>query len=255
QLAMAPLEFANPVQDPWQPYGISIPHRAAPMDREAISIQVDDVDIDRSERVALFQDSGSLVDQGIDAAIDNLFGRDLPLLDPGFGGPFSDQVGHFRVAVGPAILIILVPARAGLLPVTAHLTQPVLGNRLAFTGLLQMPVLLANAPPDVQSGEVSSRHRPHRHAKVIKRFVDCFDACPFLDQKLRLSPIRTKHPVTDKSSTIADQHSYLTQLFRKSHAGRDDVLAAVLSAYYFEKPHHVRRAKKVCPDHRPGPRR
>src|SRR5262249_32929770 len=178
------------------------------------------------KRVAFLEYAGALVYQSIDAPVDDFLRRNQPLLDTGLGSPFADHLGHFRIGNCPPVLVILVPAGPGLLAIAAHFAQAVLGERLPLTWLFQVPVLLANPPAHIPPRQVTGGERSHRHAEVVQRFVDRFDACPFFDQKLRLTPIRTEHPVAHKAAAVADHHSDLTQSFRKRHTTRDDILAA-----------------------------
>ena len=64
---MLPLELADAPEDRGEPHGVGVPHRAAAVRGEAVAVDVDDVDIDRTCGEALFEDPRPLVDQGVNA--------------------------------------------------------------------------------------------------------------------------------------------------------------------------------------------
>src|SRR5690242_9634242 len=63
QLAVLPLELANAIVDLLQAYGIGVPHRTATECREAVAVQVNNVDVHGAQSVALFKDARALVYQ------------------------------------------------------------------------------------------------------------------------------------------------------------------------------------------------
>src|SRR5450755_1299450 len=88
EFAVCAMKFADPVVDFLESDGIGIPHGAAAIGWEAVAVDVDDVDIHSAQGVSLFENAGAFVDQGVDAAIDNFFRRNLALWNAGFGRPF-----------------------------------------------------------------------------------------------------------------------------------------------------------------------
>src|SRR5262245_61275109 len=67
--SMTLMKFPYSIEHLGQPHGISIPHWAPSMDGKAVAIQIDDIDVDRSECKAFFEYTGALVYQPIDAPI------------------------------------------------------------------------------------------------------------------------------------------------------------------------------------------
>src|SRR5208283_754182 len=100
------LAFGNPLGDQWgrgpevvagtggellhpprhlvEAHLVGIEHRAAAMGREPVAAQVDDIDVRGPLGDAFLQEAGSLVDQSIDAAFDDLGIGDLAGRDPIF---------------------------------------------------------------------------------------------------------------------------------------------------------------------------
>src|SRR5690606_13443670 len=129
-------------------------HRPAPIDGEAIAEKVDDVDIAGPDGDAFLEDFGPLVDQRIHAALDDFLVGNLPPFDALLLRRLQDDVPNDRVRQGVAAFIF-VEARAGFLPETAHLAEPVGDGRVALVLRPQMSLALADAPADVQAGEVA----------------------------------------------------------------------------------------------------
>src|SRR5215471_1714286 len=134
-IAMLFVELRDAVVNLLEADSIGIPHWPAAVRREAVAVDIDDVDIDGAQRVTLFENAGAFVDQRVDAAVDDLFLRDRVLLDAGLGSPLADQAGDLGIGDGTPVLVILVPAGAGLLPVAAHLAELIFGDRLAHARL------------------------------------------------------------------------------------------------------------------------
>src|SRR5712691_1451585 len=67
-LAVFRLELDNPVVDPLEAYRIGPKHRPSAIGREAVAGQINDVDIDSSQRRAVFQYTSAFVDQTVQAA-------------------------------------------------------------------------------------------------------------------------------------------------------------------------------------------
>src|SRR5208282_3139134 len=123
-----------------------VPHRPATVRREPVPVDVDDVDIHGAQRKALIENSSAFIHQRIDAAIRDLIVGDLALGDAGLGGPLAHQIRNLGIGDGAAVFVVLVPAGAALLAVAPQLAQAVLGQRLAYAGLLQVAVFLADSP-------------------------------------------------------------------------------------------------------------
>src|SRR5271169_5448435 len=105
---MLPVKFADALVDLLETHGICIPPWSAAVRRESITVDVNDVDVDRAKCVALFEDARALVNESIDAAIDDFLRRNLALPDSGVGGPFAHQFGDFRIASSIPVFVVLV---------------------------------------------------------------------------------------------------------------------------------------------------
>src|SRR5208337_5622772 len=96
---------------------IGVPHRTSPIVREAVAIAVDHVDIASAQRNALLENAGTLVHHGVDTALHDLLRRDLPLHDTFLSSPLAHHGSDFGIGNLLAILVVLVPAGAGLLAI------------------------------------------------------------------------------------------------------------------------------------------
>src|SRR5262249_17600402 len=152
--------------------------------RKSISVEVDEVDVARPRRVTSLEDTGTFIDQNVNAAIHDFFRHDLTLGDVRFKRRLADQFGHFGIGNRPPVFVVLVPAGSRLLAEASHLAQPILSQRLPYAGLLQVAILLANAPPDIQASQVTGRQWSHGHAKLVQRCVYSFHACALFNKEL-----------------------------------------------------------------------
>src|SRR5258708_39742512 len=67
------LEFTDSFIDCFQSNGVRIPHGTAAIGRESVPVQVNDIDIDGAQRIALFEDTRAFVDERVEAALDYFF--------------------------------------------------------------------------------------------------------------------------------------------------------------------------------------
>src|SRR5215469_4665257 len=126
-------------------------HRAAAIDRPAIAIEPDHVDVARTGRDALLQDARTLVDHRIHHALQDLVVRDLAALAPEPGQRLVDQLLDLRIRQRRArAAFILVVALAGLLAEAPGFAERVRDFRLDAA-------VLARAPSDVEACEVAHR--------------------------------------------------------------------------------------------------
>ena len=65
-------ELTNSIEDLSQAHGIGIPHGAAARGREAIAVNVNDVDVTGAKSDALLQDARPLIDEGVDRTLYDL---------------------------------------------------------------------------------------------------------------------------------------------------------------------------------------
>src|SRR6266436_123199 len=161
------LEFADSLVDGFQANGVRMPHGTTAIGRKSVAVQVNDVDINGAQSIALFEDSSAFVHERVKAAIDNFFSGDLALGNPCFGGPLPYQLSHFGIGKGAPPVVIFVPAGTGFLSITPQLAKFVFGKRLANTGPLQVTILFADAPADIETREIPCGQWSHCHAEVV----------------------------------------------------------------------------------------
>src|SRR6266704_3882148 len=193
------LEFADSLVDGFQANGVRIPHGTTAIGGESVAVQVNDVDIDGAQSIALFEDSSAFVHERIEAAIDNFFSGDLTLGNPCCGGPLPYQLRHFGIGKGTPLVVIFVPAGAGFLPITPQLAKFVFVERLTNTGLLQVTIFFADAPADIETREIPGGQWHHCHAEVVERFIHGLDASALFDEKLRFAAVGAEHAVAYKT--------------------------------------------------------
>ena len=145
---------------------------------------------------------------------------------------------------------VSVPSRARLLAVAAQCVEAIGNGRLRSLGprLPDRFQVLADAPADVDAGDVLHPERSHRITEVREGVVDLRDAGAFLEEEVRLAHVVREHAVGDESETVTDDHANLVQLFRELHRRRDHLRAGGAPADDLEQLHHVGGAEEVVPD-------
>src|SRR5437868_12191689 len=144
------MKFANAVVDLPETDSVGIPHRTAATGREAVAVYINDVDVDRAQRNAFLEDTRSFIHESIDAALEDLLRRNIPLRNASLGRELVNQAVYLRIGSRATILIVLVPTSAGLLSIASHLAQTIFRERLTDALRLQVTVLFANAPADLE---------------------------------------------------------------------------------------------------------
>src|SRR5690606_22264976 len=146
-------------------------HEPAAIAREAEPVQPHDVDVARAQRLAFLEYLARFVDRREQEPAQDLFGRESALLDAHLARRFLDDALYFRIRMRRAVaLLVAVPARPGLLPVTAHLDQPVRDRKLAEIRI-GGGTAAARGIADVQARQIADREGPHRVAEVHHHLV------------------------------------------------------------------------------------
>ena len=73
-LAVLSVEFADSLVHVFEADGVRIPHRPAAIGREAIAVEIDNVNVRSAQGVAFFQNAGTFVDKRVKAAIADFVG-------------------------------------------------------------------------------------------------------------------------------------------------------------------------------------
>ena len=161
--------------------------------------------------------------------------------DAGFLRGLLDQRVHFRIGRRLAILIVAIPARAGLLPVAAHLKELFEHQRRAQPGFSRCLRSWRTRHCDIDAAHVVHGENPHRHAEIGERAVHLLGRGAFFHQELRLAHVGEHHAIADEAPAVAHHHAHLAQLLRERQRRGDNFLAGGLAAHDFHQPHHVAR--------------
>src|SRR5574341_2633832 len=146
---IALLETADAVEHLAQADGVGIEHRPAAIGREAVAREVHHVDVGGAQRDAFLQDARALVDERVDAALDDLVIRDLARLHLDLLAIVDQELFHLGVRNGlAAAFLVAVPAASRFLPVPALLANEVGELRVHHVGALG-GAALADLPADV----------------------------------------------------------------------------------------------------------
>src|ERR1700736_5979694 len=114
---MQTVKFTATVVNPFEAHGVGIPHRAATMGREAVAVDINNVDVRSAQREAFLQNAHTFVHQSVEAAIRDFGGGDLSLYNTGFFDPLANEFANGRIRSGAPLVVVFVPARAGFLTV------------------------------------------------------------------------------------------------------------------------------------------
>src|SRR5262249_16031231 len=160
---MLAMKFADAIINILQPDRIRVPHWPATISREAVTVDIDNVDVHGTQREAFLKNARAFVDQRIDAAFHDLLASDLSLRNSGFSSALAHQFRNLGIGNGPALGIVFVPAGSSLVAVAALLAQAVFSDRLPHTGFFQMAIFLTNSPAHIQASKIAGSQRDHGH--------------------------------------------------------------------------------------------
>src|SRR5712692_10351626 len=90
-VALRLLPLLHPVADGLEPDLVRPEHRAAPVDRPAVAVDPDHVDVARADRELLLEDLRSLVHHRVEQALEDLLVRDRAALDGLLPGDLEDD--------------------------------------------------------------------------------------------------------------------------------------------------------------------
>src|SRR5947209_3283834 len=198
------------VDDGFQPDPVSPAQRPAAERRERVAVHPHDVDVTGPRGNAFVEDLRRFVDQQVHAALEDLVVGDLAPLDAGLARVARDHlvdhgIGDRRAAAG----LVAVEARARLLAETPHLAQLVADLRVAAFRRRDRVARAADAPADVEPGEVAHRERPHRKPEVADDAVDLLRRRTLFEQEARLARVLVQH-ADRKSTRLNSSHANIS---------------------------------------------
>src|SRR6267378_2408310 len=116
--------------------------------------------------------------------------------------PICVETSTMIFSTSGSVGAVLVIARPRLLAEAPHLAEPVGHGRL-------LALALADAPADVEAGEVAHRERPHREPEVVEHPVHLVRQGALKDELLGLVAALMEHAVADETVADAHEHGHL----------------------------------------------
>src|SRR5215470_8554761 len=206
-LAMLRVEGRHVGVDLLEPDLVGVEHGPATVAREAVAVEVGDVDVAGAERDPLLEDARALVDERPEAACEHLVVADRAPRDAAVFRAGSDDRLHLGIRLGRARAgLIPVPTRAGLLTEAPLLAKPVAHLRVAQVLPPRGGLALADPPADIEPRQILHGERAHGEAEIVDDLVDLLGRRALLDEELRLTEIRVEHAVADEAVAVARQH-------------------------------------------------
>src|SRR2546428_8208751 len=124
-VAVPVLHLQHAGLDRLEPHLVCPEHRAAPVDRPAVAVDPDHVDVARADRELLLEDLRSLVHHRVEQALEDLLVRDRATLDRLLPGDLEDDLLDVGIGDRRAVAaLVAVIARAGLLAQAPELAEP-----------------------------------------------------------------------------------------------------------------------------------
>src|SRR5262245_3135196 len=99
---------------------ICIEHRAAPIARESVSVDVDDIDIAGPQSDSLLEHSSAFINQRVDGSFENLSVVQKPRANTGVRGHLMNQLDHVGIRNRFAIALVAVPPLSCFLAEATH---------------------------------------------------------------------------------------------------------------------------------------
>ena len=234
---------------------IGIEHGAAAIGGESIAVEVHQVDVRGSLRDTVLEDAGSLIDERVNTAFDDLLRAHTARREALFAPIVLDDGGDCRIRNRmPRAGLVLVPARAGFLAEAAGLAQNVRHiGEIPVGKLGRAP--LAQRPTDVEAGQIAHAKRAHRHAEILKRRVDLLRQRARHEQIMSRGAVAGQHAVADEAVAHPGHHRDLAHGLGQAHGRGQHVMRRLGAAHHLEQAHHIGRAEEMQSDHVLGPPR
>src|SRR5262249_14130826 len=126
RLAVARVEARHVGEHLLEPDLIGVEHGAATIAREPVAVEVRDVDVAGPQGEAFLEDARALVDEGPQAALQDLVVAHLPTLYAALPRAGRDERLHFGIGLGhTASRVVAIPPRARLLAEASLLAEAV----------------------------------------------------------------------------------------------------------------------------------
>ena len=248
--AEAVLVLVHAVEHLLQADRLGIVHRAAAPAREAVARGPDDVDVGGAHHDAFLENLEALVDERIEATLDDLFLGVRNLRDLQFAGALAQDFDRFRIVVAlPVALLVFVEALAGLLAVAAVFAERDFRLIIGRVDRVLVGIGLVHVDADVDAGHVVDGEQAHGHAPLFHGRVDLARRRAFHHHALGLAAVGLHHAVADK--TVADfyQHRRLLERLGEFDRRADRLRARLRRADDLEQRHDIGRREEVQADH------
>src|SRR5215469_6579852 len=187
----------------WEAEAVGVVHRSAAPYRPAVAVNPDHVDVAGAAGDTLIEDPRPFVDHRQDHALDDLFLADRPpvhaVASGGIEDDFFDLGVRERRARSRFITEVSLP---GFLAEMSGFAESIFYQSV-------LGAALADAPADIEPGQIHHCARPHRKPEPGHRSIDLLRQRPFEQQFFRFYRPARQHPVADKPVTYADSHRHL----------------------------------------------
>src|SRR5262249_39296330 len=174
----------------------------------------------------LLENLGALVHHWVEQALEDLLVGDGAARDAELGRDLDDDLLDLGVGSSGTLSAVRVVTSTGLLAEAAHLAEAVAAHRRHATAL-------ADAPADVEPGEVAHREWPHREAEVVQDLVDLVRQRALEEEPLGLLAALVEHAIADEAVAHTHEDGHLADALAHRHRCRDSRLGRFGAAHAF----------------------
>ncbi len=198
------MKLPDPREHRVEPDVIGVVHWPATPGREAITVDVHDIDIARTLRNAFLDNFHALIDQRINEPIDDFLGIDVAPQNAERLGLALDDHLNFRIGCFRSrVRVIPIKSSAAFLSEMPGLDEHICNAVRPGVTALVFGQGLASPVADIEPGKICDADRSHRHAPVGHRGIDRLGRAALDQAELRLAEIRPEHAIADKAVTDA----------------------------------------------------
>ena len=243
------LILEHAIEQGFQADGVGVEHRPAAIARETVTGGPHHVDVACANRHALLEDAHALVEQRIQAALDDFLRTVFALRHVQLAGAILEDGERLGVVVALAVAsLVAVVTLAVLLAQATRLDQGEIGLVIVRIRRKAFGIRLVHVHADVDTGHVEHGEDAHRHAPLFERGIDLAWRGALQHHALGLARIAFHHAVADEAVTHSCQHRRLAQGLGQVHDSADGFGRRIGGAHHLQQGHDVRGREKVHAD-------